>query len=169
MSPRVIDLSLGWTVVVDVGMWALVSTAVGYAAHRAPDRWFRADGHLTRLRRFERDGRWYEQRLRIRSWKAKLPEAGGLFAGGFSKRHLRSDAIDQLERFIVETRRAETTHWVLLAAGPFFLLWNPWGLGLVMIAYAVAANVPCLLIQRYNRARLTRVVALAGRRSSHDR
>ena len=58
--------------------------------------------------------------------------------------------IGHLERFVVETRRAEATHWLVLAAGPFFVLWNPWGLALVMVAYAVVANVPCLLIQRYN-------------------
>ena len=32
--------------------------------------------------------------------------------------------------FVIETRRAEWTHWILLIAGPFFLLWNPWGRGL---------------------------------------
>jgi glycosyl-4,4'-diaponeurosporenoate acyltransferase len=52
---------------------------------------------------------------------------------------------------------------VLLAVSPLFLLWNPWWLGLVMIAYAVVANGPCILIQRYNRGRLVRVLARAGR------
>ena len=41
-----------------------------------------------------------------------------------------------------------------MAAGPVFLLWNPWWLGLLMFAYAVIANLPCLIVQRYNRARL---------------
>jgi glycosyl-4,4'-diaponeurosporenoate acyltransferase len=77
--------------------------------------------------------------------------------------------VDELNRFVTETRRAEATHWVLLAAGPLFLLWNPWGLGLVMIAYAVVANVPCLVVQRYNRARLLRVVERARRRAPSER
>jgi hypothetical protein len=35
-----------------------------------------------------------------------------------------------------------------------------------MVAYGIVANLPCLVIQRYNRARLGRVVALARRRRS---
>jgi glycosyl-4,4'-diaponeurosporenoate acyltransferase len=166
VSVRVVDLSIGWTVVLDVVVWAVVSTVTGYVTHRLPPQRFASDGFLTRLRPFEADGRWYERRLAIKSWKDRLPEAGAVFQGGFSKRSLRSASIDDLERFVVETRRAEVTHWVVLAAGPFFFLWNPWGLGLVMVAYAVVANVPCLVVQRYNRARLRRVVALARLRRS---
>lgn len=163
---RVVDLPIGWTVVVDVAAWAVVGTVTGYLAHRAPTTRFAKEGPVTRLRPFERDGRWYEDRLAIKSWKARLPELGGLFRDGFSKRQLRSESVDELERFVVETRRAELTHWVVMAAGPFFLLWNPWGLGLVMVAYGAIANLPCLVTQRYNRARLLRVVALAHRRRS---
>jgi glycosyl-4,4'-diaponeurosporenoate acyltransferase len=63
-----------------------------------------------------------------------------------------------LERFAVETRRAELTHWLILAASPWFFLWNPWWLGLAMVGYGIIANVPCLAIQRYNRARLLRMI-----------
>jgi len=166
VSVRVVDLPIGWTVVVDIVAWAVVGTVAGYAAHRAPAERFAKDGPFTRLRPFERDGRWYEQRLAIKSWKARLPEAGGLFRDGFSKRSLRSESLAELERFVVETRRAEVTHWVVMGAGPFFFLWNPWGLGLVMVGYGVLANLPCLVTQRYNRVRLQRVVALARRRRS---
>jgi glycosyl-4,4'-diaponeurosporenoate acyltransferase len=168
MSVALIELTKGWTVVVDVVAWAVLSTATGYLTHRAPVSRFASDGALTRLRPFEVDGRWYERHVAIKRWKGRLPEAGGLFPDGFSKRTLRSGSVDQLERFVVETRRAEVTHWILLAAGPFFVLWNPWGLALVMVLYAVVANLPCLVIQRYNRARLLRVVALARRRSGHQ-
>ena len=161
MTVRVIELSNEWTVVLDVVAWAAISTLTGYVAHRMPPSRFAADGFFTRLRPFESDGRWYERRVGIKRWKSRLPEAGALFRNGFSKRSLRSDSVDQLERFVVETRRAETTHWVLLAAGPLFVPWNPWGLALVMVAYGVVANVPCLVVQRYNRARLRRVIELA--------
>jgi glycosyl-4,4'-diaponeurosporenoate acyltransferase len=167
VSLRVVSLPIGWTVVVDVVLWAVISTATGYLAHRAPVSRFDHDGALTRLRGFEDGGRWYERHVAIKRWKGHLPEAGGLFRDGFSKRSLRSASVDQLERFVVETRRAEVTHWILVAAGPFFVLWNPWGLALVMVAYAVVANVPCLVIQRYNRARLLRVLERARGRSGH--
>ena len=34
----------------------------------------------------------------------------------------------------------------------------PWWLGIAMAGYAVVANVPCILVQRYNRARLERML-----------
>jgi len=160
---RVITLPIGWTVLLDCVVWAVVGTLTGYLTHRVGPDGFTHDGPITRLRAFEADGRWYERRLRIKAWKARLPEAGALFRDGFSKRDLRSAEVEHLRRFVVETRRAEITHWIVLACGPFFFLWNPWGLAVVMLVYAVVANVPCLLIQRYNRARLLRVIATASR------
>ncbi len=160
---RVITLPIGWTVLLDCLVWAVVGTATGYLTHRVGAAGFTRDGPITRLRPFEADGRWYERRLRIKAWKSRLPEAGALFRDGFSKRELRSSSGDQLRRFVVETRRAEITHWIVLAFGPLFFLWNPWGLAIVMCLYAVVANVPCLVIQRYNRARLHRVIAATDR------
>jgi glycosyl-4,4'-diaponeurosporenoate acyltransferase len=160
---RLITLPTGWTVLLDCAVWAVAGTAIGLAAHRADPDSFGHDGRLTRLRRFERDGRWYERRLHIKAWKQVIPEAGTLFGVGFSKRRLTSGSVDHLRRFVAETRRAEITHWLVLAVGPLFVLWNPVGLAIVMCAYAVVANGPCIAIQRYNRGRLTRVIGRTDR------
>ena len=80
-----------------------------------------------------------------------------MFAGGVSKRTLAARDPAGLHRFAAETRRAERVHWVLLGCGPLFFLWNPFPLGLAMLAYALVANLPCIVIQRYNRARLDRI------------
>ena len=77
-----IDLAIGWTVVLDVVLWGVISTVTGYLAHRAPVARFAHDGPLTRLRPFEDSGRWYERHLAIKRWKGRLPEAGGLSSGG---------------------------------------------------------------------------------------
>jgi glycosyl-4,4'-diaponeurosporenoate acyltransferase len=150
----VVDLSLPWTILVDVVAWALIGVSVGYGMHRVPLARLDHDTWLTRPRRFERQGRLYE-RFAIRRWKDRTPELGGLFAGGVSKRS--SGGRSRLERFAAETRRAEYTHWLVMVAGPFFFLWNPWYLALVMVTYGIVANLPCLVIQRYNRTRITRI------------
>ncbi|MEJ5253956.1 MAG: hypothetical protein WHS89_01280 [Acidimicrobiales bacterium] len=155
---RPAQLSVGWLVLIDSLVWLGASLLVGLLAHRTPLAWLGRDHLLTRLRRFECDGRWYERQLHIKRWKDRLPEAGDFFAGGFSKRSLPSSDPAVLRRFVAETRRAELTHWALLALGPVFFLWNPWWLALAMVLYAIVANVPCLLVQRYNRARLERVL-----------
>lgn len=141
--------------------WAAWSTVCGYVAHRLPARVLDWDRGLLRLRHPERGGHDYERVLRIKRWKDALPEAGSLFRGGYSKRTVTRS---QLDRYVVETRRAELAHWAILALVPVFVLavsvlGMPWWLALAMAGYGVVANVPCILVQRYNRARLSRVLA----------
>jgi glycosyl-4,4'-diaponeurosporenoate acyltransferase len=151
-------VSYGAIVALDALAWAVWSAAVGYAANRLPLRRLEHDGHLTRLRSWEREGRVYE-RLGIRRWKDRLPELGAAFRGGLSKRSLPSGGTVDLRRFAAETRRAEIVHWGIPLVTPLFTVWNPpWLLG-AMATYAVVANLPCLIVQRYNRGRLLRVLA----------
>jgi glycosyl-4,4'-diaponeurosporenoate acyltransferase len=159
-----VSAGLGRVVAADALVWAAWSVVVGYAAHRMPVDRLAKDGPVTRLRAVERDGRIYE-RLRIRRWKDRLPELGNAFPGGESKRELRSGASTDLRRLVAETRRAELVHWAIPAVVPVFALWNPAGLMAAMGAYAVVANVPCLMVQRYNRGRLLRVIARRERRT----
>lgn len=146
-------------VVANVAAWAVVHVVIGYAAHRLPVARFAGDGWLYRSRRFEDGGRFYARTLRIGRWKSLLPEAGAFFGGGFSKRTLGPTGPVRLARFVAETRRAELAHWLMLATGPAFFSWNPWPVGLANLAYAFAVNAPCVAAQRYNRARLLRVLA----------
>ena len=149
-----------WAVVaVDAVAWAAFQAAAGYAVHRLPDRRLEEDGWLLRPRRWEGDGAFYAERLRIRRWKGLLPEGGTVFDGGFDKRHLRHRDRGHLRRHVLETRRAELGHWLSLLPAPLFVLWNPPGLALAMPLYALAVNGPCIAAQRYNRLRLQRVLA----------
>ena len=150
-------------VLVDVVAWALVHASTGYLVHRLPSHRFASDTWLTRPRRWEREGRFYVEVLRIKRWKHLLPEAGALFAGGFDKRHLRGREPGYLATYTRETRRAELGHWLAAAAAPLFFLWNPWPVGAAMLVYAVVANGPCICSQRYNRIRLLRIVGLRSR------
>jgi glycosyl-4,4'-diaponeurosporenoate acyltransferase len=147
-------------------VWVLVGLVTGWYFHRRPVASLAHDGWLTRPRRFEQDGRWYQRHLRIRSWKDRLPEKGDLFPDGFSKRHLIDRSTPHLERFVVETRRAELVHWSNMAAGPLFLIWCSPLLGACMIAFGVIAHLPFIVIQRYNRARLLVVLRRRAARAS---
>jgi glycosyl-4,4'-diaponeurosporenoate acyltransferase len=148
------------TIVVDVVAWGVFHSATGYAAHRLGDRRLGADGWLLRARGFETGGRWYRRRLRIDRWKDRLPDAGDLFRGGLSKRHVPAYDVAGLELFARETRRAELAHWWAMCCGPVFVLWNPPLAAGLLIAYGVLVNLPFVLIQRYNRFRIQ---ALIGR------
>jgi glycosyl-4,4'-diaponeurosporenoate acyltransferase len=142
----------------NVGGWAAVQFGVGYVAHRLPLDRLQHDGWLLRVRAWERDGRAY-RRLGIARWKDRLPEAGAFFEGGMTKRALPpGDRRVAVGRFAAETRRAELAHWFAISATPLFFVWNPLAGMIVCVVYALAANLPCVIVQRYNRARAERVL-----------
>jgi glycosyl-4,4'-diaponeurosporenoate acyltransferase len=153
---------LAGTVLLDCLAWAGWSLVVGLVGSRLPAGVLSPDRWLFRIRPIEQQGRRYE-RLGIRRWKDAVPEAGSWF-GGPSKRDLGGRDVAALDRFAVETRRAEVVHWAVLALTPVFVLWNPLGLFLAMVAYGVLANVPFIAIQRYNRARIERIRSRRARR-----
>lgn len=158
----------GWRLVaVDIVAWGCAHAGTGWYVHRLPRSRLDRDNWLWKARRWERGGRIYE-RVRIRRWKDRLPEAGALFPGGVTKRRLPATDAGGLAIYAQETRRAELGHWLAAAAGPLFALWNPLPIAAVMVVYGLAVNLPFVAIQRYNRQRIDRIIAArsarAGRR-----
>lgn len=153
------------TVAIDVAAWGAIHASTGYVVHRLAASRFAGDWWIHRERNVERNGRLYERTFRIRKWKKWLPEAGGLFAGGFDKKQLRQPRNDDyLERYVIETRRAELGHWLAAVPAPLFFAFNPYQVGIVMLVYAAAANGPCVMSQRYNRFRVQRILSKRGNR-----
>lgn len=153
------------TIAVDVAAWGVFHAATGYAAYRLDAGRLSRDGWLLRPRRFEDDGRWYRRRLRVHRWKDRVPEAGGLFRGGISKRQLPAYDVRGLQLFARETRRAELAHWWAMSCGSAFVLWNPPLAAGLLFGYGVLVNLPFIVIQRYNRFRIQ---ALIARRTSRS-
>jgi glycosyl-4,4'-diaponeurosporenoate acyltransferase len=137
--------------------WPLIHLTIAALALQLPSHFFARDTWLTAPRSWELDGRFYQNRLAIRRWKPLLPD-GAPWLGGFAKKGLRAHDSHHLAQFQIETRRAELAHWCMLSCLPVFFLWNPPWACLVMTVYAVAANLPCILAQRYNRIALNRVL-----------
>jgi len=140
----------------NVGAWFLIHCAAAGLTFLVPLSRFRPDGRLFRTRSWERGGRLYGRLCAVREWKDLLPDGAALFRGGFRKRRMAGHSPAYCRVFAAETCRAELSHWLALAAVALFFLWNPWYVALLMIPYAVAANAPCIVAQRFNRPRLLR-------------
>jgi len=164
-----VELSRPVAIGVDVAAWIGVAVGSGYLVHRLPERLLERDAWLFRQRGWERDGHLYSSTLRIRRWKRLLPEAGDAFEGGFNKTTLVDLHDDHLRTHVRETRRAELGHWLIIVAGPLFVLHNRWYDVVAMQVLAVALSVPCIAAQRYNRLRLQRVLAARAQRKTVDR
>lgn len=140
--------------------WLLASLLVGLLANQLPQRWLQRPDLIQRpaLLRSERPG----GPLGIRLWKRWIPDAGQALPGGVRKASLVRRDPHTLRRLVLETRRAELVHWALLPAGLLTALWLPQTAVLVNVGFALAFNLPCLLVQRYNRSRLQRCLGRFG-------
>jgi glycosyl-4,4'-diaponeurosporenoate acyltransferase len=153
------ELAPGWVVLMNAGAWLLIHLGVSYLSSRLPLAWFHPRGWLYRTRRWERGGRFYERAFLIRAWKRSLPDGAALFRSGFRKRRMENRSPAYCRTFVLETCRAELCHWLVFALVPLFFLWDPWYVAWPMVPYAIAANAPCIVAQRYNRPRLARLAA----------
>ena len=114
----------------------------------------------------EQNGKLYEK-LGIRSWQNKAPDISKLIPGVVPRKEIpkRPDA-QTLRRMINETCVAELTHVLLCFAGiALFWLWPGAGGMILYVLYVLAGNIPFILIQRYNRPRLLRLLKLNRRRA----
>ena len=98
--------------------------------------------------------------LRIRKWQAKVPDMSKLFKKFMPEKKLTRQTVQKLPLMIQETCVAELTHGLLCLAGLALLkIWpGPGGIILTVI-YILFGNLPFLLIQRYNRPRLQKLLA----------
>ena len=136
--------------------WPLIQLTLARLFLFLPDSIFDEDSWLTRQRRFEGEGQPYRSFLIMQRWKDLLPD-GAAWLGGRSKR-LASRSCADLATFAIETRRAETAHWCMLLCTPLFYIWNPRWACIVMTLYGLAANLPCILVQRANRIKIERIL-----------
>ncbi len=155
----IIRLPTFWTIVLDCVAWAAIQTGIAYLSIRLPRRWLNPRSWLLRARSWEQGGAIYERLFRVRRWKTRLPSGGGLFRGGFSMRSLQGHDADYLRTWVLESSRAEICHWMAIAPALLFFIWNPLGVGFIMIAYAAAVNAPCIIAQRHNRPRFQAILS----------
>lgn len=151
--------------VADLLLWPILIIGAGRLVERLPLSALDPEGWLYRARGWEMGGRVYE-RLGVKRWKAHLPDGAAVWRDGFRKKHLAGADDDYLARFSRETCRAELVHWLMLPAWGLFWAWNGPVPMAVMGVGMLAANLPPIVAQRYNRARLTAL--LQRRRARHS-
>lgn len=139
--------------------WLLASVLVGLLANQLPERWLGSASPRATLpvpvARLAGSARQAGP-FRIRNWKRWIPDAGGALPGGVRKASLVQRDPAALRRLLRETRRAELVHWLLWPAALLTALWLPPAAVMVNLAFASLFNLPCVLLQRYNRGRLQR-------------
>ena len=106
---------------------------------------------------FEREGRIYEC-LHIKAWQNKLPDMSRILPGTMPRKRLETHYKATLPDMVRETCAAELTHALLCVTGLYCQRLWPGSGGAVLAALNVLVNGLYILIQRYNRPRLLRLM-----------
>ncbi len=136
-------------------VWFVLQMSAALIALSMQDSRLQPDAFFFRTRRWENEGRIYDKLLAVRRWKGWLPDGGAAWKkNGYRKKKLTDLSQENLERFVLESARAELTHlfaivpfWVFGFFAPANVLW-------IMFLYALVVNLPCIIAQRYNRPRV---------------
>lgn len=152
-----------------MGFWGCVeylaaSGAVSFIVGRVlPKSWFRHDKFPYAIYRFEHGGKIYEK-LRIKSWQKKLLDMSRIFPKLMPPKKFDFNGFARLPRMIQETCVAELIHGLLCFSGLYCMeIWHGVG-GKVIAALYFLGNLPFILVQRYNRPRLLRLMNNAEER-----
>ncbi len=116
---------------------------------------FSPDRLRYKIQKWEKGGKWYVKYLRIKDWKDLLPQY--IMQKGFSKQHFTNLKIEYIDRFLMETCRAEWDHSMNCMYAVISIIINPLGIGLLFAFLSIFVNLPFIAIQRYNRTRLLTV------------
>lgn len=155
---QLIQLSNTWTIIIDILAWGFIHVGISLAVLKIPQHFFEKKGLLLRLKSWERQGVFWRKYTYVDKWKKVIPDGAAWFKKGFRKKHLQQRGTSYLKVFILESRRAELTHWLSIPPAVLFFLWNPPWAGWIMIGYAFALNIPIIILQRTNRGRLEAIV-----------
>ncbi|WP_088009293.1 glycosyl-4,4'-diaponeurosporenoate acyltransferase [Indiicoccus explosivorum] len=164
MPLPVVTLPAVWVVAIDAAAWTFFHLSISFICMRLPLSFFLKEHAWSRIYPWERSGALWQRLFKVKYWKGRIIDGTIFLKRGYSKKRLPGKQLEELKRFAAETKRAELTHWLSILPAPLFFLWNPFWAGWAMVAYAVLFNFPIIIAQRYNRGRLTAIIASERRR-----
>lgn len=148
---------------IDCCIYIIFIGTTGFLVGRLlPKSWFRYDLFPFRPFRFEKGGDIYTA-LGVRHWKDRLPDMSVILPAIMVSKKLPKTAVeDQLVLMIRETCVAELVHGLLCIAGLHCIRLWPGAGGLLAAALNFLGNLPYIIIQRFNRPRLVRLLSAHG-------
>lgn len=159
--PRLLAIVLAFV------LWGVFQTGAALLSLKIPSPYLSPDSFYFRQHSWERGGKFYEEVFQIKRWKKFLPDGGAALGRGYAKKNLTDFSEENLNQFLIESCRAEITH--LIAILPFWVFgfFAPPKVILIMFIYALLANIPCIIAQRYNRPRIQKLLKIQARWKGH--
>lgn len=155
---RFIFFSSKITILLCFIIWPLLQVASALVCLKIKDARLSYRSFFYKCYSWENDGKIYKKIFKVHIWKKLLPDGGAIVKNGFKKRHLESFSKENLENFMIESCRAELSHWISIAPFWIFGFFAPPEVPVYMFIYAIFLNMPCIIAQRYNRPRISKLI-----------
>ncbi len=165
---QIIFLDTVGTVITDILAWIAFHLSIGYLSSKIPLNWLKPERWFFQTFAWEKGGVIYDKIFSVRSWKKIIPNGSALYKGAFSIKHLPTSDINYLHRWLKESVRSEICHWLMIIPGLFFFLWNSVSAGWINVLYAILNNLVPIILQRYNRPRMRKLLAQLERRQPQE-
>lgn len=142
----------------DLFYMLIVEGMVGFISAHLPKKLLNPRRRIYQPRPWEKDGSIYQRIFKIKNWKPIVWDAGRVFQKDFKKDHVDATNPRSLERWIMETCRAEWCHWVTFILIIPLFSFNPPGMSFFWLIYDSVLNITSIIVQRYNRPRLVKML-----------
>jgi glycosyl-4,4'-diaponeurosporenoate acyltransferase len=163
---RLVFLSSEQTLVLDIIAWVIFQISIGFATSRIPVTAFDPQRKWYQSKNWEKGGEIYQKIFRVKDWKGIIPSGAALYKGAYEIKHMAAFTVQNVSTWIRESCRSEFCHWVMMIPGVFFFMWNSTTGGWLNLAYAVANNLVPIIMQRYNRPRVRKLLAELEKRTN---
>ena len=160
-APHYVIIAVVWCTALQFALDGIIAILI----NKMPNKLFGADNPLYKVSEAEKK---LYKRLKVRLWKDKVWELGGL--GGFSKKNLREPGNPEyIELFIIECNKGVLTHRLSYPIGFLAMATLP-GICAFTVALPIAAinlflNILPTLILRYNTPKLQEVLKRLKRKA----
>ncbi len=128
-----------------------------YFGESLPRRFFLFDRFPYKPFPFEKEGRVYEA-VGVRKWKTRVPDMSRIMKDMLPKKIERGADSKAIRALIKETCVAEFVHKLLCVLGiGIYFIWKNY-IGVLLSMLFTLCNLPFIIIQRYNRPHLIRLM-----------
>ncbi len=161
---QIFFISNEWILILSIILWFIFQVSAAIVSRKIPNNWYASNSFLFKERNWENRGEFYSDVFKVKKWKKFLPDGAAVTKDGYRKRNLTNYSQENLEIFLIESRRAEFTHYLAILPFWVFGLFAPIKIIGYMFIYALFINMPCIIVQRFNRPRILRIKEKLGKR-----
>ncbi len=159
---RIIKMSFLKKLAADIGIFAVLSIVITLLSFILPYSCFHYENWMFKQRKWEKNGKFYQNIFKVKLWKDKLPELADFIKFAFPKKFIKEFKGEFLSKYIKESCRAELVHWIIIYSSIIFLFFNDISTFIIMVIIDVMLNIPFIIIQRYNRPRIISIMKHKG-------